>query len=235
VSSKVKREPTPDPAALRGERWEGDPLPRGRHKLSAEAVRTSQRHRLIRAMLETVAERGYDASTVPEVVARARVSRNAFYELFTDKADCFLAACDEEAADLLGTVVSFALQPSWLMAMREGTRAYLQWWTQRPGFARAYFIGLPAVGERAIAQRERAYDGFTEMFAAMARRARIEQPALPELNRTVPRILVLAITELVAQEVRAGRTSRLPELEDDLVFIAVKLLADGREAERASA
>ena len=56
----------------------GEPLPRGRHKLGAEAVRASQRERLIRAMLETVAERGYEATTVPEVVARARVSRNAF-------------------------------------------------------------------------------------------------------------------------------------------------------------
>jgi AcrR family transcriptional regulator len=186
-------------------------------------------------MLETVAERGYEASTVPEVVARARVSRNAFYDFFTDKADCFLATCDEEAADLLATVLAYAQEPTWLMAMRLGTRAYLQWWQQRPGFARAYFIGLPLAGDGAIAQRERAYEWFTDVFEAMARRARSEQSGLPALNGTVPRVLVLAITELVAQEVRAGRTERLSELEDDLVFIAVKLLADERAAERATA
>ena len=70
----------------------GEPLPRGRHKLGADTVRASQRERLIRAMLETVAEQGYEATTVPRVVARARVSRNAFYEFFDDKTSCFIAA-----------------------------------------------------------------------------------------------------------------------------------------------
>lgn len=186
-------------------------------------------------MLETVAERGYEAATVPEVVGRARVSRNAFYDFFTDKPDCFLAACDEEAADLLGTVLAFAEEPTWLLAMQRGTHAYLEWWQQRPGFARAYFIGLPSAGERAIAQRERAYEWFTEMFEAMAGRARSEQPDLPSLHAMAPRFLVLAITELIAQEVRAGRTGRLCDLEDDIVRIAVKLLADEATSERATA
>ena len=81
--------------------WQGEPLPRGRHKLAPDDVRASQRERLVRAMLETVAERGYEATTVPDVVARARVSRNAFYEFFDDKIDCFIAACDDAAAEML--------------------------------------------------------------------------------------------------------------------------------------
>lgn len=184
-------------------------------------------------MLETVAERGYDATTVPEVVARARVSRNAFYEFFTDKTGCFLAACDEQAAELLAVVVAFASEASWLTAVRLGTGAYLSWWATRPAFARAYFLGLPSAGVRAIAQRDRAYKPFREMFAELAARARAEQPSLPPLPRLVPRVLVLAITELVAEEVRAHRTERLAELEDEIVFLAVKLLADDGTARRA--
>lgn len=239
MSPKVKNEVGPagegprrgQPAA--GERpWRGEPLPRGRHKLAAEVVRASQRERLIRAMLETVAERGYEATTVPEVVSRARVSRNSFYEFFADKTDCFLAACDEEAADLLRVVVASREEPSWLATMRRGTGAYLRWWAERPAFSRAYFAGLPAAGERAIAQREPAYALFRQLFGETGRRARIEQPSLPPLDPLVPRILVLAITELVAEEVRAGRTERLSELEDDVVFIAAKLLADDDTARR---
>jgi hypothetical protein len=64
------------------------------------------------------------------------------------------------------------------------------------------------------------------MFRDLARRARAEQPDLPELRPIVPRILVLSITELVAEEVRAGRVERLIELEDDLFFLMVRLLAD---------
>ncbi len=178
-------------------------------------------------MLETVAEQGYEATTVPEVVARARVSRNAFYEFFTDKTSCFIAACDEEASELLGVVLRFASVPSWREALRRGTRAYLAWWAERPAFARAYFIGLPVAGDPAVAQRARGYARFRDVFRELARRARAEQPALGPLADVVPRALVLAITELVAEEVRAGRTESLPALEDDVVLVATKLLADG--------
>jgi AcrR family transcriptional regulator len=184
-------------------------------------------------MLETVARRGWEAMTVPEVVATARVARNSFYEFFSDKADCFLAACDEEATDLLRAVQAFIDEPDWLENMRLAVRAYLRWWAQRPQFARAYLIGLPAAGERAIAQRERSYELFAENFAQAGRRARAEQPSLPPLPALVPMVLVRAITEMVAAEVRAGRTDRLSDLEDDLIFIAVKLLADDATAARA--
>lgn len=202
----------------------GQPLPRGRHKLGAEAVRASQRERLTRAMLETVAEQGYEATSVPEVVARARVSRNAFYEFFADKTACFIEACDDEASELLGVVAVAGALPDWREALRQGTRAYLDWWSQRPAFSRAYFIGLPMAGERAVAQRGRGYARFREVFVELGRRARAEHPALPPLPAVIPRILVLAITELVAEEVRAGRIERLPELEDDIVGVAATLL-----------
>jgi AcrR family transcriptional regulator len=217
------------------EAWRGEPLPRGRHKLATEEVRASQRERLIRAMLETVAESGYESTTVPQVVARARVSRNAFYEFFADKTDCFIAACDEEADELLGVLLAFAAEADWTQMMRRGVGAYLTWWAERPALSRAYFIGLPAAGERAIAQRERAYARFRVLFAGAGRRARSEQPGLPPLDEFIPRLLVLAITELVAEEVRAGGTDRIPELEDRIAFTAIKLLADDETARRALA
>lgn len=186
----------------------------------------------MRAMLETVAERGYDSTTVPDVVARARVSRNAFYELFSDKTDCFIAACDDAGAEMLGELVSLASEPDWTEALRHGMHDYLAWWSGRPAFARAYFQGLPAAGERALAQRDRQYALFEAMFADLGRRARAEQPELPPLGDLVPRVLVLAITELVAEEVRASRIEQLARLAPELVELAVKLLADEQTARR---
>jgi AcrR family transcriptional regulator len=176
-------------------------------------------------MLETVAEQGYEGTTVPEVVARARVSRNAFYEFFADKTSCFIAACDEEAAELLEVVVRSASAPTWLEALRQGARTYLTWWADRPAFARAYFIGLPVAGDPAVAQRERGYARFREVFRELGRRARAEQSGLPPLPDVASRVLVLAITELVAEEVRAGRIESLPVLEEDIVLVATRLLA----------
>jgi AcrR family transcriptional regulator len=216
-------------------KWQGEPLPRGRHKLDPSVVRASQRERIVRAMLECVGRDGYEATTVPHVVATARVSRNAFYEFFADKADCFIAVCDETARELLGELVALVSEPDWIDAMWEGTHRYLRWWQERPTLSRAYLLSLPTVGERAVAQRERHYMAFREMFAELGRRARAEQPELPPLGEIVPRVLVLVITELVAEEVRAGRTARLTELADDVALLAIRLLSDDATAQRASA
>jgi AcrR family transcriptional regulator len=202
-----------------------EPLPRGRHNLSRDDVRESQRSRLIAAMLDCVAAQGYPATTVADVVARARCSRNAFYDLLEDKEACYIAASDQTGAEMLDALVSGAQQQdSWLDALRSGTRSYLQWWVDNPNYAAAYLIHLPAAGERALEQRDRVYADFAAMFEGLAARARAEQPLLPPLPPLAPRMLVMAITELVAQEVRNGRTEKLPELEDMLVRFVVKAL-----------
>jgi AcrR family transcriptional regulator len=198
-------------------------LPKGRHNLSAQAVRASQRERLLEAMLASVAERGYLATTVPQVVADARVSRNAFYALFRDKTDCFLAVCDHLAEDLLDEL--FAVRADdWTAALREGTATYLRFWQERPAFARTYFVELPAAGPRAVAQRDRQYARFRDLYQQLAQWSQQRNGNRP-VPRLVPRVLVIAITELIAEEVRAGRTDRLCELEDELVELMLRLLA----------
>lgn len=202
-----------------------EPLPRGRHNLSRKEVLDSQRSRLIQAMLECVAEQGYPATTVGDVVSTARCSRNAFYELFEDKEACYIAASDETGKEMLQALVSAAEQEeSWLDALRGGTRSYLRWWVDNPNYAHAYLIHLPSAGQRALEQRDRVYTDFAAMFEALGTRARTEQPLLAPLPELAPRMLVMAITELISQEVRKGRVDKLPELEDMLVRFVVKAL-----------
>ena len=62
------------------------------------------------------------------------------------------------------------------------------------------------------------------MFEGLAARARAEQPLMPPLPALAPRLLVTAITELIAQEVRQGRVEELMGLEDELVRFIVKTL-----------
>jgi len=224
MHSEVKEQP-----------WRGEPLPRGRHKLAAGTVRASQRERLLRAIVECVARDGFDATTVPGVVATARVSSNAFYDFFTDKTDCFLQACDRVADELLGELVALVAEPDWIRAMRKGMGLYLGWWQRRPAFARAYLLSLQAAGERSLAQRERTYEMFRAMFADLGRRARAEPPDLPALSPLVPRLLVVSITELIAEEVRAGRAESLDGLQEELAHFAVRMLSDDATAARAFA
>jgi len=66
-----------------------------------------QRIRLLHAMATAVAEKGYAAVTIADVVAGAGVSKRTFYEHFTGKEDC-LFSCYAEASDALVTVVRAA-------------------------------------------------------------------------------------------------------------------------------
>jgi AcrR family transcriptional regulator len=211
-------------ASLDSGPWRGDPLPRGRHKLSSDEVRASQRARLLRAMLECVGEQGYAATTVPQVVATARVSRNGFYVLFEDKLDCFLALCDELSDELLEGLFAMQASASWRIALDRGMARYLDWWRQRPLVAKAYLLEMPSAGARALEQRARQFARFEEMFGALAARARAEDTGLSELNPLGPRLLVTGITELVANEVREGRIEGLTALREPLVDLAVRLL-----------
>ena len=67
-------------------------LPRGRHALAPDEVLRDQRERLLAAVPAVVAERGYEAMSVADIVKAAAVSRNAFYKNFSDKQECFATA-----------------------------------------------------------------------------------------------------------------------------------------------
>ncbi len=205
-------------------RWRGEPLPRGRHSLSAEEVRASQRERLLEAMLRCVGEAGYAATTVPRIVATARVSRNGFYALFDDKLDCFLTLCDEMAAGVLDQLYTLGAEPDWRRALDRGMSLYLRFWQERPEFSRAYLIELPSAGPRAWEQRDRQFKRFESIFDGLAARARKEDPDLPPIRRLSSPLLARGITELVALEAREGRLHRLEGLHDELLALAIGVL-----------
>jgi AcrR family transcriptional regulator len=62
------------------------------------------RVRLQHAMACAVAEKGYAAVTIADVVAAAQVSKRTFYEHFSGKEDCFFA-CYADSSDALAGLV----------------------------------------------------------------------------------------------------------------------------------
>ena len=80
-----------DVTFLHGAARSADPLPRGQHDLSPEYVASHQRTRIQEATTHVVAERGYGAATIGDIVARAHVSRRTFYAHFETKDHAVLA------------------------------------------------------------------------------------------------------------------------------------------------
>ena len=68
--------------------------------------------------MQAVAEKGYARVVVADVIERAGVSRKTFYEQFSNKEDCFLAAYDAGVDGLLAAIdeALATLAPDWLAA-----------------------------------------------------------------------------------------------------------------------
>jgi AcrR family transcriptional regulator len=209
---------------------EGKPgLPRGRSRLPAPAVQASQRERLLRAVVAAVAEADYAVVTVADIVKRARVSRAAFYNHFSDKEGCFLAAAREGGqlmdSRLVDATRAVAPGASDEAVLRVACRAFLAFMSAEPEFAKIFYVDMPAAGPRAVDQLARAQYRYADLNQAWQERARRRHPDWPALPDDAYLALAGATFELVKARVRAGQTGAVPELEDTMVALHLAVMA----------
>jgi len=148
-------------------------LPRGRARISAEAVAAAHRARLLRAVVGAVADRGYANVRIADIVDRARVSRHSFYTQFDSKEACFLAAHADGIAVILaefGAQIASAGTP--LAQLAGGIDAYFALADREPEFARCMLIELPAIGPAGLTARLDAHTRVAALLAAWHAAAR---------------------------------------------------------------
>jgi AcrR family transcriptional regulator len=192
-------------------------LPRGRHRLSREQVLESQRGRMLAAMAEAVAEKGYVGTAV------AGVSRETFYEQFSGKEDCFLAAYDA-GVEALHEVIGAALVGSRAGPEKRLDRvlkAYFDALAAEPAFARTFLIEVYAVGPRALERRVELQQRFVETIAEIFG---VEDAVHGSSERFACEALVAAISSLVTSRAGAGRLDTLDELRPPLVGLARRMV-----------
>lgn len=174
-------------------------LPRGSHGIPADVVARNQRERLVAAMAEVCAERGYSEVTVAGVAKRAGVSSVTFYKQFADKLDCLLAAHRQLLGRLLEEVDR----------AREGERApegrtraairtALALFAADPPSARLLTVEILAAGPEGAKQHD-------AMVEALAKRLPADW------------VRAAGMLALIGKLVIAGEAGRLRELEDELV------------------
>lgn len=189
---------------------------------SREFVPVTQRERLLDGMARTVAEQGYAATSVADVLREARISRRTFYERFADKEDCFLAAYDA-IVELCHERVSaaFGAAATWQEGIREGLDALLRVLAAEPAFARLAVVEVLAAGPRGLTRR----DETMQRFAAFVQVGRDEgaDPSAPPPD-LVAQAIVGGIYELVYSHIVRGETARLPELGGEMLHYTFMLL-----------
>jgi AcrR family transcriptional regulator len=178
---------------------EGRRLPPGSHGIPADVVARNQRERLVAAMAEVCAQRGYAEATVAAVAKRAGVSSLTFYKQFADKRACVLAAHRELLGRLLEEVDrARGGESSSAGRQRAVIRTALGIFAADAPSAQLLTIEVLAAGR----EGSKRHDAMVEAFAE-----RLETDW----------VRAAGMLALVGKRVVAGEAERLPELEDELV------------------
>ncbi|MGN6815142.1 MAG: TetR/AcrR family transcriptional regulator [Solirubrobacterales bacterium] len=188
-----------------------------------EEVVANQRERLFGAMVASVAERGYIATAVNDLVEISGVSSRTFYDLFPDKKACFLATLEAivEAAGAyaVSNGGSGSADPSpagdegsWERRARQGFDAFARMVALQPAAARLVFTESYAAGPEAVALLEDAVSG----FEWLARQTLEQSPERAGMPAEMIAAHIGAQQEITRTRLRRGEEAELPELMDEI-------------------
>jgi AcrR family transcriptional regulator len=203
----------------------------GQHRLPREFIARHQRARIIAALTEATADKGYRAVTVADIVRRAGIARNTFYENFSSKEDCFLAAQDYGVEEALRRVVEAAESvESWQARVDAGLAAFLHAIASEPAFARACIVEALSAGPAAVERYERSLQSFVPLF----RIGRTVSPHGERLPETLEETIVGGIFWVVYRQIVLGRTAKVERLLPELIEFALTPYIGAEAAKRAA-
>lgn len=209
-------------------------LPPGRHGLPREFVVHNQRERLIAGLAEAIAENGYSGTTIAHITRHAAVSRRTFYEHFSSKDECFVAAYDTVMNELRERVsAGFEEAGDWAHAVRSGIGAMLSFLAAEPHLARLCMVEALVAGPVVVER----YDAAIQSFVPYFKDGREGKPpeVLARLSPTTEEALVGGMVSLISRRIIAGRAEELEELLPDLVEFTLTPYLGSEEAAEIAA
>ena len=140
-----------------------------------------QRTRLLDATFALVAAEGYTRLTARRVSSWAGVSNKTFYDLFSDREDCFLAAFDYAVEQMAGVVTpAWEGEREWAARVRGGLGALLGFLDGEPALCRLVFVEALGAGPRVLARRAEVLECVAGVIdeGRVGVKAGVELPAL---------------------------------------------------------
>jgi AcrR family transcriptional regulator len=204
--------------------------PPGPQPVSRDAAAADQRRRILEAIADLVAEQGYPATTIEQVVRRAKVGYATFYKGFEDKQECFLALFDaalEHTAREVEDAYEREAGP-WTDRVGAALGALFKIISEHPSVARACMVEALTAGPEAAARHEAAL----KRFAPLLRGGRELNPRQAELPATLEDTLAGGVLWVVNQRLVAGRADELRSLLPETLEFLLRPYVGEEEAAR---
>jgi AcrR family transcriptional regulator len=204
-------------------------LPRGRHGLPPGVIARSQRTRIIYGTAEVMMAKGYANATVADIVAAAGVSRDVFYEHFTDKQHAFLEAQQHPTQHIVDTcAAAFFSAGDWPERVWRTFDALIRMIAENPAISHLRLIECYAAGPDAVRRAQEITRSFTIFFEE----GYSYRPQARGLPRVCSQAIAGAIFEVIQRHVARRDTAGLARRLPQLTYIAIAPFMGPDEAVR---
>ena len=166
------------------------------------------RSRLLEGMARAVAQKGYAATTIADVVREASVSRRTFYEHFQAKSECLIALYEAASHNAL-KVLRAAIDPAhpWQTQVEQALAAYFAGLASNPLLMRTLYIEILGLGPEGLAARRRVNREIANFMLDVVNGA---SPG--RLSPQMAMAVVGGINELVLEYIERDEEEKLLEL-----------------------
>jgi AcrR family transcriptional regulator len=184
---------------------------------------TIPRDRLVTAVTETVADRGYPNSTIIEIADRASASLSTFYLNFENKEEALLGALDREREQSLAAVGgAFAEGADWLASVRAGIDGLFGFLAAEPAAARVAVVDAFTAGPDGL----EAGDQSIWSFHVFLEPDDGQDPQPPLMVEAIGN----SVYALAYRQIQRGRVEHMRELTPTATFVALSPFVGAAEA-----
>ncbi|HYP55221.1 MAG TPA: TetR/AcrR family transcriptional regulator [Solirubrobacterales bacterium] len=207
-------------------------LPSGRDLAPPpDLVAQSQRERILTAVADLAAEKGYRGMTIEAIAKRARVALSTFYEHFEDKEACFLAAFDESVAAARQVFAELVDRGRpWPEQIATGLEVLLDMVVAEPARAKLCLVEAQAAGTTALLRYQEAL----ESVAPRLREGRDLNPRTARLPDGLEVAIAGGLAWLIHQRLAADRVDDLKALLPEMLQVTLTPYMGEMEAGRAA-
>ncbi len=185
------------------------------------------RRRLLDALAASIAEKGYRATTVADVVRRARTSRRTFYEHFAGKEECFIALLSDTNGQMIHRIAAAVdRQAPWEQQVRQAVGAWIAGAESEPALTLSWIRDVPALGEAARRLQRDMMEGFIVLVQQLCDSETLRAAGIRPVPRPLAIMLLGGLRELAATTVEDG--GRIGDITEVAVRAAIVLLGPSR-------
>lgn len=177
-----------------------------------EEVERNQRERLFTAMVATVAEQGYEATTVADLVNLSEVSRSSFYHHFDGKQECFLAAIEALVGPALETAEAGLEPPGDTELAKQAFETLIRQIVDQPAASKMCFVDVYAAAPAGVALVDRTIDAFEALVTQMLD----QMPGHEGMPPEIVRVLIGGVQKVIHKRLYRGEEEELLELAPQL-------------------